>query len=1241
MAEGPPVRTAEEFLAECATQSKKLTKTIIEDGAALLLQASSEWLESFRAQVDAIFASNDISNSALGAHLLYLLSKVLIKAADMRKFWAPTLSQHLGTFLGNIQGVKDIDHVEKIISSWSKYDIYDKELTNGWLLALAKHKDSVKLTLLLKETSPAAPRNEKKRAYSAVYTPTTQGILNRTISSAALLTNSHTPATPAMACARTPSIYGVDGLSETMQSIVGAMGQYIYAIFSHFLTPSSSTLSAKEILNYKIIMSTAFCLFHTIASEVEPSDDFVAMCLACVYLSGKVEYFFLKLDRLRALSVTSKAANDLFGNSGLPTDRMVFDCELELLQMIQFDANRLFNPVKMLMQISTKHALRLSVHNKAMDLLTALSVLQDGHAWQHGCLALVCYHVLLADCIDGNGEDMENRLKKLLHLSSFLTSGMLRSLRELVKHYIIVLAAQDEQDALKAAFHEALLPLIQRILHPMAGDRTISPAQVNDNSTPSASSGQSLGIAEEAVAVITSEEGELKSPVRVEPSKEPDAGRTEIAKELQGWRDSRDRNGYDRHWDHSRGRERERKYSRDRDRMWERDVRDGRPPVSSSGHWERGRDVERDSREQYWSNADPHHAYYAHGNTRQQWDSSSGQQWDRQPLTYSRRESRDRARGRSRDRDWERDRDHRDWDTRNRGRDTNDSRDSRTSRDSRDARTYRGRVWPHGRQSQGHEQPARPAPPRSPPPPLFIPPPDVMQSREVPNADYSASPMDVVVEEKAAAVEGGAGGGGRIKKRSRSRSRDDDSSPLPVASRGRDGNWAKDQPRKRESSSKPNDARRDAPLVAQPDKEPSSQPIVCGPCELPPVDKSDALVDSDLLEGLVVSHDADFRSPPPEDDDIPPPPPTVPPTGNAECTGGSVAMDISLNLCSTSGGVPTSELAQPAAEASEAAEAALPVADTLSQPTARELPVAPTPAAVEEIQHPDISLAPILSVPVPEVEADGAVPRSPRDNDKKAGRKSRAVTVKRGGCEDTSGNSEALQTAAPPAIVQVPSSQAAPPQEPRTVQPVESPLPPRPSVFGRIGGLAAVSDTLPSPVVQTAGRSLQPKKVVDAALMGFFRMQHLRTAADQEGRSIKAAQVEEDAMVKQTVTVSSSSSARPSAAPAIQTPVATAAPSVVVPTPRPVVAPSIALPRAEELEAGEIDDSESPGPPPPPPESPIAMNEMSIEVSTPPAVVVEAKQIRRSPRQQSKGEVQAPTSAESIGGPAKLRKLKK
>jgi hypothetical protein len=200
-------------------------------------------------------------------------------------------------------------------------------------------------------------------------------------------------------------------LRESLLLMFSSCCKFVKNIFFHFISLSQSN---GEILHWKILMSTAFWFLHNYINSLAISDETVSLSLACIYLSGKVEQFFMKTDKLR--TVGQKFLYDCFGRDAhLPSDQMIFTYEIKLLHMVGFDANAIQNPLKKIKQWVDEK--RLEFH--FLTRLTALLydndlILFQYNYWQFSAEAFVMFMMLITEGRHTNAEFAREALKKIL-----------------------------------------------------------------------------------------------------------------------------------------------------------------------------------------------------------------------------------------------------------------------------------------------------------------------------------------------------------------------------------------------------------------------------------------------------------------------------------------------------------------------------------------------------------------------------------------------------------------------------------------------------------------------------------------------------------------------------------------------------------------------------------------------------------------------------------------------------------
>jgi hypothetical protein len=115
------------------------------------------------------------------------------------------------------------------------------------------------------------------------------------------------------------SIRNISEMNEIVLQMFHSMCKFIKHIFDHFISLSQSN---NEILHWKMIQSTSFWFLHNYIETMAISDDNISLSLACIYLSGKIEQFFIKTEKLR--NIAQKFLYDCFGrDSHLPNDHLV------------------------------------------------------------------------------------------------------------------------------------------------------------------------------------------------------------------------------------------------------------------------------------------------------------------------------------------------------------------------------------------------------------------------------------------------------------------------------------------------------------------------------------------------------------------------------------------------------------------------------------------------------------------------------------------------------------------------------------------------------------------------------------------------------------------------------------------------------------------------------------------------------------------------------------------------------
>lgn len=142
--------------------------------------------------------------------------------------------------------LKELQHIAKILRIWQGRQFFPNNHIKQWLQQIDKQTAHIEQsnTLALTSSSSVTPTSSsKKRALE------------------------------------------YDSTNHNQQLAFQRCCLFIKRIFTHFIGFSKSK-SEKCYIN--VIMVTSFWFLHLIGQDLHPNDNHLAICIACIYLAGKV-----------------------------------------------------------------------------------------------------------------------------------------------------------------------------------------------------------------------------------------------------------------------------------------------------------------------------------------------------------------------------------------------------------------------------------------------------------------------------------------------------------------------------------------------------------------------------------------------------------------------------------------------------------------------------------------------------------------------------------------------------------------------------------------------------------------------------------------------------------------------------------------------------------------------------------------------------------------------------------------
>lgn len=248
-----------------------------------------------------------------------------------------------------MQDLRDAQHVSKLLKHWTRDSLFPSDVLDEWQRLSDHH-------LQLLEKNAASASSEQNTAALISQPPRS------------VVSDEH----------RKRSSSFVDAQSEVRDQYMSMMRKFLYEAYRHFCR---AAVSLNDTLHWRVVITSSFWLLNQYllqeffsgpidvkALGSKKLDDPLAVCLSCIYLSGKAEQYFIRSEKLRVvaqkymsiyftgvshpfLALQNPASMEGRSSSGIPSlpgDAALFAMELKLLRLIDYDISEIANPCRTL-----------------------------------------------------------------------------------------------------------------------------------------------------------------------------------------------------------------------------------------------------------------------------------------------------------------------------------------------------------------------------------------------------------------------------------------------------------------------------------------------------------------------------------------------------------------------------------------------------------------------------------------------------------------------------------------------------------------------------------------------------------------------------------------------------------------------------------------------------------------------------------------------------------------------------
>lgn len=264
------------------------------------------------------------------------------------------LSQILLSVIPEMQDLRDAQHVSKLLKHWTRDTLFLSDVLDEWQRLSDHH-------LQLLEKNAVSASSEQNTAAPISQPPRSVVAEERRKRSSSNV-----------------ELHILDTQSEARDQYMSVMRKFLYEAYRHFCR---AAVSLNDTLHWRVVITSSFWLLNQYllqeffsgpidskALEAKKFDDPLAVCLSCVYLSGKAEQYFIRSEKLRVVAqkymsiyftgvshpfsaLQTPASAEGRSSSGIPTlpgDAALFAMELKLLRLIDYDISEIANPCRTL-----------------------------------------------------------------------------------------------------------------------------------------------------------------------------------------------------------------------------------------------------------------------------------------------------------------------------------------------------------------------------------------------------------------------------------------------------------------------------------------------------------------------------------------------------------------------------------------------------------------------------------------------------------------------------------------------------------------------------------------------------------------------------------------------------------------------------------------------------------------------------------------------------------------------------
>jgi hypothetical protein len=295
-------------------------------------------------------------------NLLFVFNKYLQDSMKRQetKDWAEVFDHLLSSILPDINDARDAMHISKLLKHWQKDELFPENLLNSWQQMQERYFRSLLDNQFAAHISQSAIHSTldtilESRSVGLNRSPVL--LDEKRIRNVALIEEKFRVL-----------------LAQTQERFILAMRNFLYEAYRHFIRGS---VSLNDALHWRVVITSSFWLlnqyllqeFFSCSTSNNPQqsnqwDNPLVICLACIYLSGKSEQYFIRSEKLRV--VAQKYMHTHFNGIvhpncvlphnralvssqvSLPGDASLFQMELKLLRLVNYNIAEIRNPCRTL-----------------------------------------------------------------------------------------------------------------------------------------------------------------------------------------------------------------------------------------------------------------------------------------------------------------------------------------------------------------------------------------------------------------------------------------------------------------------------------------------------------------------------------------------------------------------------------------------------------------------------------------------------------------------------------------------------------------------------------------------------------------------------------------------------------------------------------------------------------------------------------------------------------------------------